>query len=200
MINREKVMKTLNDNHLNISDVVKFHEGADLKKNKNKQVQISRLLNPKPEKKGYFTDIELAEYFCKMLNRKLKKNYSPTYFLNMDTNISIIGDNIKGWIRPIDEQSIETFDCGHNFPDHDGILQNNGYGKSVVKVFKKRTSIDRDSEFCEVFCKSNNKYYCGTLIPTSVDLYKLLDYRGGIIFENKKIEWCSKIVAIFPYN
>ena len=32
MINREKVMKTLNDNHLNISDVVKFHEGADLKK------------------------------------------------------------------------------------------------------------------------------------------------------------------------
>ena len=54
MINREKVMKTLIDNNLNIADVVKFHEGSDLKKIKNKQVQISRLLNPKPEKKRIF--------------------------------------------------------------------------------------------------------------------------------------------------
>ena len=198
MINREKVMKALNDNNLNIAGVVKFHEGDDLKKNKNKQVQISRLLNREPETKGYFTDIKLAEYFCEMLNKILNKNYTPTYFL-MDTNISIIGDNIKGWVRPIDEQSIENFDCGHNFQNHDCVLENNGHGKSVIKVFKKKSSIDRDSYFSEVFCKANNKYYCGTLIPSSVD-YKLLDYRGGIIFENKKIEWCSKIVAIFPYN
>ena len=151
MINREKVMKALSDNNLNIAGVVKFHEGNDLKKNKNKQVQISRLLNREPETKGYFTDIKLAEYFCEMLNKILNKNYTPTYFL-MDTNISIIGDNIKGWVRPIDEQSIENFDCGHNFQNHDCILENNGHGKSVIKVFKKKTSIDRDSYFSAVFC------------------------------------------------
>ena len=79
MINRKKVMKALNDNNLNIAGVVKFHEGDDLKKNKNKQVQISRLLNREPETKGYFTDIKLAEYFCEMLNKILNKNYTPTY-------------------------------------------------------------------------------------------------------------------------
>ena len=200
MINKEKVMKVLSDNNLKIRDVCRYHEGDDLKKINNKNAQISKLLNRKPDHKGYYTDIGLAEDICKMVNNRFNKNYSPTYFFNINTNIIIIGDNIKGWVRPIDEQSVINFDCGHNFPKHEGILENTGYGREVIKVFKKRATIDRDGEFCESFCKSNNKFYCGILIPTSPDTYKLLDYRGGIIFENKPIEWSSKIVATFPYN
>ena len=166
MINKKIVAKVLSDNYSKISDVLKYKYGSDPKEVKNKSAQISKLMNRKPNDKSYYTDI----HFPKDLSSYLK-------------NV-----NIKGEIRITEDRLVTKFDCGFDLVNHECISELNIHGYKVIKIFKKRSTVDQDSLHKECFCKSDNKYYCGVLKPNADNTYKLLDMSGVVIFDNKNVE------------
>ena len=196
MINKKIVAKVLSDNYSKISDVLKYKYGSDPKEVKNKSAQISKLMNRKPNDKSYYTDIHFPKDLSSYLKNVCKKDYSHLYFLSENTFIPIIGENIKGEIRITEDRLVTKFDCGFDLVNHECISELNIHGYKVIKIFKKRSTVDQDSLHKECFCKSDNKYYCGVLKPNADNTYKLLDMSGVVIFDNKNVEWSAKIKHI----
>ena len=195
MIDNKKVQKALDEVGLTMDGfIVEKYPDA---KAANKRVQISRLRNRPADAKGFFNDQKLSIDLASTLNKKANKHYCTSHFLKRNTNISIIGENIKGEIRVRDKA--EKFDCNQEYPNHDGIVEVSDYGQKKLKIFAKRTTVTSDDERKECVCKVNNKYYCGILRATSANEYKLLDDNGGVIFDARKVEWASPIKHIICF-
>jgi len=195
MIDNKKVKKTLVEHGLTMTKFIE--EKYPNEKSAHKRVQISRLMNRKADAKGYFDNLQLSTDLASFLNKKKIKHYGDTHFLKRNTNISMIGENIKGEIRVKDKA--EKFDCNQEYPNHDGIVEVSDYGQKKLKIFAKRTTVTSDDERKECVCKVNNKYYCGILRATSANKYKLLDDNGEVIFEARKVEWASPIKHIICF-
>lgn len=200
MINRDKLENLLLKYNIKISRIIESEFPKEEWRNKN--AQVSKLKNEidNQDKKKYFDSIDLSKLVTEYLNQKEKTNFAPNYLINHKTKIPIIGDIINGWVRIIDQFQIKNFDCEHEFIDHDALIERNCYNMRSIKIFKRTNDIDREGEGYECFCKTDNKYYCGILMPESPDTYKLLDKNGALIFANKKIESSSQIVATYPYK
>ena len=198
MINKDKLERIKKENNFTITDVIKYHYPRE--EHANMRVKISRLTNKKKDDPKYYDASDLSKQVATFSNKHKKTNYSKNILLNQHTLIPVIGRNIDGWVK--EDNTYSDFDSDHDYPNHNGIIESNLHGGSVIKLFKKRTTIDEVAvrKGHECILKTNDKYYCGCLTPLSSGGYKVETVCGKVILDDAKVEWCSVINNRLIYN
>ena len=198
MINKSKLERLKKKHNYTTTEMIK--DQYPKKEWANMEVKISRLINKDPNAKGLFSAEEFSKDNSAYLNKLKKTNYSKNILLNQHILIPVIGRNIDGWVK--EDNTYSDFDSDHDYPNHNGIIESNLHGGSVIKLFKKRTTIDEVAirEGHECILKTKEKYYCGCLIPLSSGGYKVKALCGKVILEDAKVEWCSVINNRLIYN
>ena len=191
VINKKKLERLKKKHNFTMTEMIE--DQYPKKDHANMRVKISRLINRDPNANGYFDEVELSEKSSTFMNKNKKTNYSKNILLNQHTLIPVMGRNIDGWVK--EDSTYPDFDSDHDYPNHHGIIEGNLHGGSVIKLFKKRTTIDEVAirEGHECILKTEDKYYCGCLTPLSSGGYKVKALSGKVILEDTKVEWCSVI-------
>ena len=198
MINKDKLERLKRKHNFTMNELIKDQYPKE--NAANVRVKISRLINKKKDTPKYYNDADLSKEVATFSNKHKKTNYSKNILLNQHTLIPVIGRNIDGWVK--EDKTYPDFDSDHDYPNHKGIIESNLHGGSVIKIFKKRTTIDEVAvrKGHECILKTNDKYYCGCLTPLSSGGYKVETVCGKVILEDAKVEWCSVINNRLIYN
>jgi hypothetical protein len=191
-----------------IADFVKSTYSS--KEQKNKAVQIHKLLNPKINAPKYYTENnlsgDLANWFNKMKDDK-DLPIDSTFFLEQQSQIKVIGAQFN-------DARIELFKTGvfkkilvnFKYSDCIAIINKTRFSNGTIKIFKsiKQSNDIAENSLCIAQDKKTKIIYFGYIEPIANSKYNILDISAstgnvvGTIIGNVSLSWSSKQEAVIP--
>jgi hypothetical protein len=191
-----------------IADFVKSTYSS--KEQKNKAVQIHKLLNPKINAPKYYTENnlsgDLANWFNKMKDDK-DLFIDSTFFLEQQSQIKVIGAQFN-------DARIELFKTGvfkkilvnFKYSDCIAIINKTRFSNGTIKIFKsiKQSNDIAENSLCIAQDKKTKIIYFGYIEPIANSKYNILDISAstgnvvGTIIGNVSLSWSSKQEAVIP--
>ena len=191
-----------------IADFVKSTYSS--KEQKNKAVQIHKLLNPKINAPKYYTENnlsgDLANWFNKMKDDK-DLPIDSTFFLEQQSQIKVIGAQFN-------DARIELFKTGvfkkilvnFKYSDCIAIINKTRFSNGTIKIFKsiKQSNYIAENSLCIAQDKKTKIIYFGYIEPIANSKYNILDISAstgnvvGTIIGNVSLSWSSKQEAVIP--
>jgi len=191
-----------------IADFVKSTYSS--KEQKNKAVQIHKLLNPKINAPKYYTENnlsgDLANWFNKMKDDK-DLPIDSTFFLEQQSQIKVIGAQFN-------DARIELFKTGvfkkilvnFKYSDCIAIINKTRFSNGTIKIFKsiKQSNDIAENSLCIAQDKKTKIIYFGYIEPIANSKYNILDISAstgnvvGTIIGNISLSWSSKQEAVIP--
>ena len=191
-----------------IADFVKSTYSS--KEQKNKAVQIHKLLNPKINAPKYYTENnlsgDLANWFNKMKDDK-DLPIDSTLFLEQQSQIKVIGAQFN-------DARIELFKTGvfkkilvnFKYSDCIAIINKTRFSNGTIKIFKsiKQSNDIAENSLCIAQDKKTKIIYFGYIEPIANSKYNILDISAstgnvvGTIIGNVSLSWSSKQEAVIP--
>ena len=191
-----------------IADFIKSTYSS--KEQKNKAVQIHKLLNPKINAPKYYTENnlsgDLANWFNKMKDDK-DLLIEPTFFLEQQSQIKVIGAQFN-------DARIEFFKTGvskkilvnFKYSDCIGIINKTRFSNGTIKIFKsiKQSNDIAENSLCIAKDKKTKIIYFGYVEPIANSKYNILDISAstgnavGTIIGNVSLSWSSKQEIVIP--
>tara|TARA_B110000093_G_C12742779_1_gene315104 strand:+ start:29 stop:685 length:657 start_codon:yes stop_codon:yes gene_type:complete len=191
-----------------IADFVKSTYSS--KEQKNKAVQIHKLLNPKINAPKYYTENnlsgDLANWFNKMKDDK-DLPIDSTFFLEQQSQIKVIGAQFN-------DARIELFKTGvfkkilvnFKYSDCIAIINKTRFSNGTIKIFKsiKQSNDIAENSLCIAQDKKTKIIYFGYIEPIANSKYNILDISAstgnvvGTIIGNVSLSWSSKQETVIP--
>ena len=205
-IRKEKIELLLKRFDKKISDFVKFTYSA--KEQKNKAVQIHKLLNPKENAPKYYTENDLANDFAHYINqfRDGEAVISPNFFIGDVVQIQIIGHLFgNGQILLSKKKDIIKVNVHPKYADCQGVISKVPGTNGMIRIFKKRNAVHvgSDNRFGLAQDKKTKTVWFGYIEPQSNGTYDILDksYSTGKtiskLAENINLSWSSRIKSAY---
>ena len=191
-----------------IADFIKSTYSS--KEQKNKAVQIHKLLNPKINAPKYYTENnlsgDLANWFNKMKDDK-DLPIDSTFFLEQQSQIKVIGAQFN-------DARIELFKTGvfkkilvnFKYSDCIAIINKTRFSNGTIKIFKsiKQSNDIAENSLCIAQDKKTKIIYFGYIEPIANSKYNILDISAstgnvvGTIIGNVSLSWSSKQETVIP--
>ena len=189
-----------------ISDFVKYTYSS--KEQKNKMVQIHKLLNPKANAPKYYTGVDLANDFAHYIDqfRTSEAVISPNFFYGDVVKIEIIGSLFgNGQIGLSKKKDIIKVNVHPKYADCQGVLSKVPGTNGMIRLFRKRTivHVGSDNRFGLAQDKKTKTVWFGYIEPQSNGTYDILDksYSTGKtvskLAENIQLSWSSRIKSAY---
>jgi len=176
---------------------------------KNKTVQISKLLNKKDNQAKYFTDLDLANdlaHFANM-NKKPDENLvSPEYFLGQRPQIKCIGALTgNGQVNLYKKKDMFDIFVLPKYADCVCIINKTQLLSGMIMVFKDNKFVDTKADNRLSFCQDSKSkiVYHGYLELLSNGNYDVIDRsvstgkKIGVLAENISLSWSSQALSGF---
>jgi len=203
----DKLDLLLRKNNKKISDFIKQ---TYPKEQKNKNVQISKLINRPKDAPKYYTENDLsgdlANWFNKMKDDK-DLPIESTFFLEQQSQIKVIGAQFN-------DARIELFKTGvfkkilvnFKYSDCIAIINKTRSSNGAIKIFKsiKQSNDIAENSLCIAQDKKTKIIYFGYIEPIANSKYNILDISAstgnvvGTIIGNVSLSWSSKQEAVIP--
>jgi len=178
------------------------------KEQKNKAVQIHKLLNPKTNAPKYYTDNDLANDLAHYFNqfRTSEAVISPNFFMGDIVKIEIIGSLFgNGQIGLSKKKDIIKVNVHPKYADCQGVLSKVPGTNGMIRLFRKRTAVHvgSDNRFGLAQDKKTKTVWFGYIEPQSNGTYDILDksYSTGKtiskLAENIQLSWSSRIKSAY---
>ena len=184
-----------------ISDFVK--DTYAVKEQKNKMVQIHKLLNPKPNAPKYYTENDLANDLAHWFNnfRGDSAVIAPNFFIGDVAKIDLIGTIFgNAQIRMFKGKDIKKIKVHPKYADCNAIVSS-GASDGLIKLFKKRKEVhvNSNNRFSVACDKKSKIIWYGYIDPQSNGTYDILDKSYstgktiGKLAEGIELSWSSRI-------
>ncbi len=189
-----------------ISDFIK--DTYAVKEQKNKAVQIHKLLNPKPNAPKYYTENDLANDLAHWFNnfRGDSAVIAPNFFIGDVAKIDLIGTIFgNAQVRMFKGKDIKKIKVHPKYADCQGVLSKVPGTNGMIRLFRKRTivHVGSDNRFGLAQCKKTKTVWFGYIEPQSNGTYDILDksYSTGKtvskLAENIQLSWSSRIKSAY---
>lgn len=188
-----------------ISDFIK--DTYSDKEQKNKAVQIHKLLNPKPNAPKYYTENDLAtdlsHWFGGFNNEEAV--IAPNFFIGGKAKIDLVGTIFgNAQVRMFKGKDIKQVKIEQKYADCQGVMAT-GSADGLIRVFKKRNYIDTraNNRFSIGQDKKSKIVWFGYIEPQSNGTYDILDKSYstgktiGKLAEGISLSWCSRIITAY---
>ena len=185
MFNRKKLELVKKRYGFTVEDFIKSEFGSG-RIFENRKVQISRLVNEKPDKKKNFGILELSEKLSQYINKFKTTNghyYCPTYFVEDTFDMPMVGETLNGKVRFFSKK--ETFTINMNPCEYglqtmhlQGLVMKNPRLMGAILIYQNKKGVNPSVNHAFGICteKKTQKSYTGWIIPNERGLYDIKDY------------------------
>ena len=185
MFNRKKLELVKKRYGFTVEDFIKSEFGSG-RIFENRKIQISRLVNEKPDKKKNFGILELSEKLSQYINKLKTSNgryYCPTYFVEDTFDMPIVGETLNGKVRFFTKKetfviNINPCEYGLHISHLQGVVMKNPRLMGTILIYQNIKNVNPLANHGFGICteKKTHKTYTGWIIPNERGLYDIKDY------------------------